>query len=130
MGLLARSACRRSIRFFTAFAVLCCAPSVRADEPPTATANAERVAFAGALEYAASPQLSVHTRESGEASLRSRSLTYIARKFAHLMIRDISRNMRDGSNEQRPSGTRPRLRSHYDLRLSEDKFVVRMNYRF
>ena len=79
-------------------------------------------------EYAESPQLTRYTNQTGEASLRTKSLTYIAREFARLMIRDVRAGMREQS-VQRVS-TRTRVRSHYDLRLSDDKFVVRMKYRF
>ena len=101
-----------------------------AADVPIATANAELVAFAGAEEYAQRPQVLRHGRHSGEASLRSRSLTYVARKFAQLMIRDLRRSMQEEADSQKRPSTRPRIRSNYDLRLSDDKFVVRMKYRF
>ena len=127
----ARTACRR-IRWLAALTALCCCPStaVLAADVPIATANAELVAFAGAAEYAQRPQVLRHGRHSGEASLRSRSLTYVARKFAQLMIRDLRRSMRDEADTQSRPSTRPQVRSNYDLRLSDDKFVVRMKYRF
>ena len=123
---------RRTISWFAALTAFCCMPSpvVFAGDVPTASANAELVAFAGALEYAQRPQVLRHGRHSGEASLRSKSLTYIARKFAHLMIRDVRRSMREESGEQRSPTTRPRIKSNYDLRVSDDKLVVRMKFRF
>ena len=96
-----------------------------AGDIPTASANAELVAFAGAEEYAESPQLQLSASVTGEAALRNRSLTYIAREFAHLIVRDIRKNMRDESPRRAP-----RIHSNYDLRVSDDKFVVRMKYRF
>lgn len=120
------------VRWLAALTAVCCSPSpaVLAADVPIASANAELVAFAGAEEYAQRPQVLRHDRHSGEASLRSRSLTYVARKFAQLMIRDLRRSMRDEADAQRPPSKRPQIRSNYDLRLSDDKFVVRMKYRF
>ena len=122
----------RRVRFFTALFVALCAPvhTLCAGEIPTASANAELVAFAGALEYAASPQLSLDAVDTGEASLRSRSLTYIAREFARLVVRDIHNNMREESDQPRMPSTRARINSRYDLRVSDDELVVRMKYRF
>lgn len=104
--------------------------AVRAGEVPTASANAEAVAFAGAAEFAASPQSLLYADTTGEAALRSRPLSYLARKFAQRFINDFQRSLRESSAEQSKPRTAPRIRSHYDLRLSDDKFVVRMKYRF
>ena len=120
------------IRFLTALFVALCAPvhTVSAGEIPTASANAELVAFAGALEYAARPQLSLDAVDTGEATLRSRSLTYIAREFGRMVVRDLHNNMRKESDQPRMPSTRARINSRYDLRVSDDELVVRMKYRF
>lgn len=105
-----------------------CVPTAWADRVPTASANAELVALAGALAYAESPQLGLHERQTGEASIRSNSLSYMTQKFAQMMAREAWRNMRARSDQEpRP---RKRINSSYDLRLSDDKFVVRVKYRF
>jgi len=82
------------------------------------------------VEYEASPQLSLDVVDTGEAPLRSRSLTYIAREFARLVVRDIHNNMRQEPDQPRMPSTRARINSHYDLRVSDDELVVRMKYRF
>jgi hypothetical protein len=96
-----------------------------AGDVPTASANAERVAFARAREYAESPLLTLSANQTGEAALRSSSLTYVAREFAQLIIKDIRNDLRDDSARREP-----RIHSNYDLRVSDDKFVVRVKYRF
>ncbi|MDH3712509.1 MAG: hypothetical protein OET44_01525 [Gammaproteobacteria bacterium] len=96
-----------------------------AGDVPTASANAELVAFDRAREYAESPMLSLSANQTGEAALRSSSLTYVARKFAQLIIRDIRNSMREETTTRLP-----RIQSNYDLRVSDDEFVVRMKYRF
>ena len=63
--------------------------------------------------------------QTGEAALRSSSLTYVAREFAQLIIRDMRRSMREETARREP-----RISSNYDLRVSEDKFLVRLRYRF
>ena len=99
-------------------------------QPAAATQAPAAVAFAGALEYAARPQLSLDAVDTGEATLRSRSLTYIAREFGRLVVRDIHNNMRKESDQPRMPSTRARINSHYDLRVSDDELTVRMKYRF
>jgi hypothetical protein len=96
-----------------------------AGDVPTASANAERVAFARAREYAESPLLTLSANQTGEAALRSSSLTYVVREFAQLIIKDIRNDLRDDSARRAP-----RIHSNYDLRVSDDKFVVRVKYRF
>ncbi len=104
----------------------------------SASANAEHVAYADAEQYADCPQLKLHDPGSRDKRIRSTSLTRAAQQTAKFMLKNWWRsyresNLRDDSDfsaHPRPASTKHTIKSRYSLRLSEDKVLVRMKFRF
>lgn len=104
----------------------------------SASANAESVAFTEAEQYADCPQLKLHDLGARSKRIKSTSLSRAAQQTAKLVLKNWWRSYRETnlSNDDdlyaraRPASSKHTVKSRYSLRLSDDKVLVRMKFRF
>lgn len=124
------------IRWCAAIAAMFCAPlQLMAGGLPTASANAERVAYEAARDYADRPQLKLHDGGAfaSEEKVKQASVYKAARILTYMMLDSVWASMRNADEPGRADAQTqrsPRFTTRYTLRLSEEKILLRVNYRF
>lgn len=123
------------VRHVAAVLAILCAPlqPVSAGGFLFAGANAERVAFEDAEEYANAPQLSLHDANARHRKVNT-SLSRAAQLTAKMMLRNWWDSYRAASDDYelsaRPVSSKQTLIQRYSLRLSDEKFLLRAKFRF
>ena len=98
---------------------------------PSASANAEHAAIVDEELYAATPQFKLHdpNHRSGKVST---SLSRAGQIAGRMMLKSWWKSYRatDDDLSARPASSKNTIKSRYQLRLSDDKVLVRAKFRF